>query len=279
MFRVGRHRCGDCVMSDWNEFDPERRKKIRDKLEVYAKRLGRKAIARAIEKDSETVVHPDTIKRFLKQPLTARDGTVALFESFVRKRESHEEALLRQNSAPAEADELRLFPALQSFFQMGSGKVAQFLDKIVGTWGFFAYSESGKDYVCRGALRLETLENGDFWAEELQESIVGEGEDASTIQEHYSGHFFFRKDSMVVLLKERVHAVPKVYIFSIEPYFDKARNYAILDGSLLKIRSKGGDTFFTNVHMIRSAKAFENCDVLPRSKVPPSVFRHLDRGH
>lgn len=257
----------------------ERRRQIRDKLQVYVERTNRWAIVREIESEFGVKVHPITVKRFLKNPQSTSDGNVALFESFVRKRESHEEALLRQNAGPAQEGELRLFPALQSFFQMGSEKVAQFLDKIVGTWGFFAYSESGRDYVCRGALRLKTLPNGDFWAEELQESIVGEGEDASTIQEHYSGHFFFRKDSMIVLLKERVQAVPKAYIFAIEHYFDKAGNYGILDGSVLKIRAKGGDTFLTNVHMIRSARAFDTCDVLPRSKVPDSVLRHLDRGN
>lgn len=266
-------------MSGQTEFDAERRAEIKAKLEVYAKRLGRKTILRAIEKDSGILLHYDTLKRFPKNPDTTTDVNVALFESYVRKQESLQEALRRQEAGGPTPDELRLFPALQAFFQMSSSKVTQFLDKIVGTWGFFAYSESGRDYVCRGALRLKTLENGDFWAEELQESIVGEGEDASTIQEHYSGHFFFRKDSMIVLLKERVQAVPKVYIFAIEHYFDKAENYAILDGSLLKIRAKGGDTFVTNVHMIRSARAFDNCDVLPRAKVPDSVLKHLDRGN
>lgn len=265
-------------MDGLNEFGPERRRQIRDRMEPY-KRKGWKKMAQEIKQHFETDVHPATIKRFDKNPQSTTDDNVALFESYVRRQESHHEAKLRQEAGEPVGDELRLFPALQAFFQMGSAKVAQFLNKIVGTWGFFAYSESGRDYVCRGALRLKTLDNGDFWAEELQESIVGEGDEASTIQEHYSGHFFFRKDSMIVFLKERVQAVPKVYIFAIEPYFDKAGNYGILDGSLLKVRAKGGDTFLTNVHMIRSARAFDNCDVLPRSKVPDSVLRHLDRGN
>ncbi len=274
MFRVGRHRCGGCVMSDWNEFGPERRKEIRDKLEIYVKRLGRKAIVHAIEKDFEAQLHPDTIKRFLKNPQSTSDGNVALFESFVRRQESLHEARQRQEVVAPTADELRLFPALQAFFQMTPQKVEQYCAKIVGTWAFFAFSEKGRDHVVQGAIRFEIGPDGDFNADELQEQIIPAAANPVTLREVHAGHFLFRKDSMIVLLKERVHAIPKLYILTIEPFYDNKGNHVLMEGALLKVGSKG-DVFSTKIRLVRDESAFEHCSVRPTSAVPPSIIDHI----
>ena len=249
------------------------RRELRAQMEAYD--LTEAKVARFINAHSENLkgtISADSIERFFDLSpgaTTVGDARVALLGRFLRL---VEETWPPPEPAPAAAIDHRVFPALQAFFEMRPVKADQFRDKITGAWTFYAYSEKGRSKVCRGAIAFSVAANGDLCADELQKSIpLG-----STVafREEHAGHFLFRKNSMIVFLREKRQSLPKFYVLSIEPYENDAGQYLVMTGTLLKIGAQQ-DVFSGRVRMVRHDAAFENCDVVPASDVK-DILDHLD---
>ena len=83
-----------------------------------------------------------------------------------------------------------------------------------GTYRFYAYSESdrGQAAVCLGAIRFDE----DFSVDELQTGFREES--GNTIREEFHGHYIYRGDSLIVMLRNKEgRREPKFYILAIPP--------------------------------------------------------------
>jgi len=251
------------------------RDRIRSELvahrEVYELTPGK--IAGFINANSQRLkgtISADSIERFLDLSdgaVTVGDARVALLGRYLQ---FAKETWPPPEPSPAAVN--AMFPALRAFFEMRPVKAGLFRDKITGVWAFYAYSEKGRSRVCRGAIAFTAAANGDLCAQELQQAVpVGS---TDTFREEHSGHFLFRKNSMIVFLREKRQSLPKFYILSIEPYENDAGQYVVMTGTLLKIGAQQ-DVFSGRVRMVRDNTAFTNCNVVPASDVK-DILDHLD---
>jgi hypothetical protein len=164
-----------------------------------------------------------------------------------------------------------LFEVARAFFRMGQHKVRQYHHSVPGTYRFYAYSESdrGRAAVCLGAIRFDE----DFSVEELQTSVIEET--GHIIREEFHGHYIYRGDSLIAMLRNKKGREPKFYILAIP-------SYDTVDGKRLSITGlllKTGDArpvFGTTIHMIRNDHAFEGTNVIPREQVDAAILRILD---
>ena len=263
----------------------KRRTTIRENLSAYLKTSGvaRVRIALFINERPEIFgisVHSDTIRRFL-DPKEGKVGNdrVAALELYLKIQNFPDEAVPPLTPGPppellaAAGEFARFFPVARAFFGMNPGKVDQYRDSIIGTYAFYAYSERNRTRVCRGAIAFRIDAAGDFCVEELQKSVVPVTK--RVIVEKYSGHFLFRKNVTVVILTEKKRAIPKFYILSIENYHSEDEKIIRMTGVQLKI-GEFKNVFTGNIYLTRNENAFNECDVVPPSEVPPDIMAYLD---
>jgi hypothetical protein len=130
-------------------------------------------------------------------------------------------------------------------------KIRQHHHSVPGTYRFCAYSESalGKSAVCLGAIRF----NEDFSAAELQTWAMPSG---NTVREEFEGHYIYRGDSLVAMLRHTREMEPKFYILAIPSAGTESGQRETLTGLLVKI-GDGRPVFGTTIHMVRNKHAFE----------------------
>ena len=71
---------------------------------------------------------------------------------------------------------------------------------------------------------------------------------------------------------------PKFYVLN-TPHVDHNDVVSEIGGKMLKLGSGGsftGGSFATKVLLRRSPMAFDICEVVPRSEVPPDILREID---
>jgi hypothetical protein len=251
------------------------RQRIRNDLKTHMEHyeIDAKTVASIIRENRERLkgkLSADTIGRFLD----ARQGSVTVGPKYV--------ALIRRylalpketwESPPRAADNRPsppVFLTLKSFFAMRPEK-AKLSDKVIGVWAFYAYSEKGRSAVCRGAIQF-SVADGELRAKEIQAAVPF----GSTMRyyEEYVGHFLFRKNTMIVILREKIQSLPKFYILSLEPFENEQRQYMVMTGALLKIGAQQ-DVFSDKIHMIRDDAAFDKCDMISPSDVK-EILPHLE---
>ena len=210
--------------------------------------------------------NPVTIERFLDMSAgTVRAQTVSALGLYLSEIEKIQ---------PASRDiASTMFEATKAFFGMSDMKANQYLLSVVGTYAFYAYSEQGKSRVCRGAIEFSADESGNFNAREVQRSIPPGG--SKVYIEHHDGHFLFRRNSMIVLLRASNLGRPKFYILSIAPYETEDGEKQVLTGALLKTGASQ-DVFGGAIYMVRKDTAFEECDMVASAEVPEEILEILD---
>jgi hypothetical protein len=215
-------------------------------------------------------VSADTVKRFLDpDPESGKvaDVRVVALELYLKSEAAAKSVPARRNRPSS------LFPVVQDFFNMRPEKASQYRDGVTGLYTFYAYSEKGRDRVCRGAIEFSVDPVGQFTVKEIQKSVPPGGDTA--YNEVFTGYFLFRETSLIAILRDDQYKHPKFYILSIEPYTSDAGKHMVMYGSLLKI---GADrcVFSGNTYMIRKDTAFDECTMLDRPDVPPTIIQFLD---
>jgi hypothetical protein len=253
------------------------RDRIRSALAAHMKLYGldEAKVARIIAKNSAGLggkISADSINRFLdtsQGSVTVGVKRVALLDRYLQlPKDTWESQPTVENRPPP------VFPALQSLFRMRPAKADQFRDKVTGVWAFYAYSEWGRSRVCRGGIEFTVVADGELRAKEVQKSVPF----GSTLPyyEWHSGHFLFRKNTLIAILREKIQSLPKFYILSLEPFENDHGQYMVMTGTFLKIGAKQ-DVFAGKVHMIRdhTALALDKADMIPASEVA-AVLPYLD---
>jgi hypothetical protein len=169
----------------------------------------------------------------------------------------------------------QMLTAATAFFRMRPEKADQLRDTILGVYAFYAYSEGGKARVCKGAIRFFVDKHGHLSVMERQESVPAGGK--RRFAEIFSGHFLFRKDSVIVIQRHKGETIPKFYILAILNYKDETDRVLVMSGGLLKIGDRA-DVFFGNIYMVRDDHAFDSCTMLNATNVPPDILAYLDLG-
>ena len=231
-------------------------------------------IAADIERHVEVygrAVSASTIYRFVnpKNPVMVSDKCLEVLETYL-ERASRGEAM-----APAR-ETGRLFAELQAFFEMRlpPDTVIELQRAVAGMYAFYAYSESGRERVCQGAIEFSVAQNGDFEVREVQRGVPSVARIAHN--EVFTGHFIFGHNSLIAMLRDDQEKQPKFYILSIPPYRNNDKQNVVMDGALLKIGVQQ-TVFIGNVLLVRRETALEECTVMERSEVEPSdILDYLD---
>ncbi len=248
-----------------------RRTRIREDLDRFLKdaKLSRRDFAEVLNKESGLKTNEAAIRRFLNpQASTVGNSVVLAIEAYLDKHVrpvwTKDDALLQPPPVAS------LFEVARAFFGMGPHKVRQYHRSVPGIYRFYAYSESdrGTQAVCIGAIRF----GEDFRVNELQTSVADTGR---TITEEFEGHYFYRAESLVAMLRLKEGHKPKFYVLAIPPYDSTDRRRQTLTGALLKIGA-GRPVFTTTIHLVRREEAFKETDVVERGKVDESILKSLD---
>jgi hypothetical protein len=255
---------------------PEKdRVKIRENLRTYIEVNGisMAKISRCISEHKTLYgkeVSVDSIRRFLdsrKESPRVSDEIVAII---LRYLEEHSDTGMPLPVTPApmivecppgsgNEQPLRFFPVTMSYFDVDPQMLDRYSRAICGEYTFYACSEKDRSLVCQGAIRFSQHE-GECLVEEVQESIPDGG--VESFREEYTGHFFFREESMVVILREKELAIPKFYIMSVLRWKGATTGlYQQMEGAMLKVGEQKS-LFAHNIYMVRNQRAFEECRML-----------------
>jgi hypothetical protein len=255
----------------------DRRRRLRKELKDYmdpnkvsCREIAAYITAQPPEAFGGISMSSDTVRNFLDEEAgKVGNKYVDAIERFLKRQANG------QDSPPLPTS---FFTAAASFFRMVPAKAEQYCGSILGSYAFHAHSETERPKVSRGALSF-TRVDGALCVSERQETIPPGS--TKPHREFYSGHFLFRKDTVIAMLSEQGHqghqgrALPKFYILSITGPTDDEGKKLIMCGVMMKL-GEDKSIFTSYVHLTRSETALNECAVIPRREVPDDILGYLD---
>lgn len=250
--------------------DADRRRRLRKELNDYmeANKVSCREIADYITAQREAFgdisISSYTVRNFLDEAAgKVGNKYVDAIEQFLEPQASG------QDSRPLPAS---FFTTAAAFFGMIAEKGKQHCGPTEGTYTFYAISESSPSKISKGALEFKVV-NQEFCVSEQQQSVPPDSK--KPYKEIYDGHFLFRKDNVIALLREKTDARPKFYILSPDSHTDEADRKVVMRGVMMKFGERKS-VFTSYVHLVRNDDAFDQCDVIPRDDVPGDILEYLD---
>lgn len=262
----------ETVEMETTNYTGNRRTELRARVIRHTKKVSARKIAEFVNDHPELFdavrISASSIYRFCdRKEGTVSDRCLTVLDRYLEMPSQGESTPARQAKG--------LFAEVQAFFDIGLQ--AESVDKlrraVAGMYKFYAYSERGREHVCRGAIEFMVAANGDLEVKEVQRAVPFGA--AIAHNEVFTGHFTFGRNSLIAILRDDQEKHPKFYILSIPPYRNDDKQNMTMDGALLKIGAHQA-VFIGNVHLVRSQTALKECTVMPRSKVDQEIIDYLD---